>query len=83
MVKRNQRIIKRNNFPMPKFPFPIKNVGGHLPNPPEDCERKDKWSKRHSIIWIDLSLCHSCSILKECHTRKTYLKAVKQQGIPS
>lgn len=76
-IKRNPRIIKRN--PPMQIQFPVKNLGGHLPYPPDDCERKDMWTKYNDIIWIDFVICISCENYKYCKTRTNYLAALKAQ----
>ena len=90
-IKRNPTVVKRNDpkqrqpplvvkrNPPGYYKMPVKNMGGHLPDPPDDCERKDMWKKVHDQLWIDLSSCHSCSIIKDCHGRSTYLAALKKQ----
>lgn len=62
--------------------FPIQNMGGHLPNPPKNCLRKDMWKISDNVIWLDLSICHTCPNLKICDERAIYLQAVKENGIP-
>ena len=81
IIKRNPRIIKRGLFMGGIVNFPVKNLGGYLPNPPDDCERKDMWRNFANVIWIDLSVCHFCSKEKACQTRLLYLQEIKKVGI--
>lgn len=69
-------VVKRN--PPDYYKMPAKNLGGHLPDPPDDCERKDQWKILYNHKWIDLSSCHSCSMKPDCHGRSTYLAALKK-----
>ena len=59
--------------------LPKKNLGGFLPDPPADCEKKVLWVYCYNRYWIDLSSCHSCSIIKECVGRSSYLVLLKKQ----
>ena len=72
-ITRNKSFIKRNSI---KFDSK-NNLGGYLPGPPQSCPKKNKWIKYKNKIWIDLSLCHSCSKIKECGTRELYLAFLK------
>lgn len=71
MVKKKKFLNKLHNEFVPH------NWGGHMPNPPENCERKHLAFVHKEVTWIDLSVCHKCSILSECTRRKEYLKALK------
>lgn len=77
-MKRNPRKIKRN--PPMKPELPTKNLGGFLPNPTNDCERRDMWVMFNGMPWIDLSICHSCESKKICAVRIAYLFLLKQGG---
>jgi hypothetical protein len=70
--KRKEKAIKA-----PKMPN--KFLGGFLPFPPKDCPKKDHSVLCYGIIWIDLSICHSCAKIKECNTRKEHLSKLKEQ----
>jgi len=61
------------------FELPEKNLGGYLPNPPKDCERKKYVLSYNGILWLDLSICHACSFVKVCPDRKGYLEALKKK----
>jgi len=78
VVKRNPRIIKRN---LPMIELPMKNLGGYLPHPPDDCQKKEFWIQSFNTIWIDLSICHGCPDIKNCSTRINYLKFIKENRI--
>lgn len=85
-IKRNttiQRNTKKESIIMKRNPpgyvaLPEKNIGGFLPDPPEDCEKKEFWVSYYKNFWIDLSICHSCSIKKECITRSDYLSFLQK-----
>lgn len=53
------------------------NWGGHLPLPPNDCEKRAYIKTHDSIYWLDLSICHTCSKIQTCQRRKEYLTALK------
>jgi hypothetical protein len=59
--------------------MPNKQLGGFLPFPPKDCQKKEFITKCFGIKWIDLSICHWCPGIKECITRKEHLNKLKEQ----
>lgn len=79
IIKRNPKPFKVKRNPPNFYKMPAKNLGGFLPDPPDDCEKKKYWKFIFNHWWIDLSSCHTCSIIKECHDRSTYLAALKKQ----
>lgn len=75
-------MIRRNppkKLKSKKIPTPLQNLGGHLPYPPEDCEKKEMWTQCYGTIWIDLACCFSCPKQTRCKRRKEYLKDCKVQ----
>ena len=56
------------------------NIGGHLPYPPKDCEKKEFVKKWDAIPWLDMSICHSCSCIKTCPERKEWIKKLKEKN---
>jgi hypothetical protein len=68
----------KNNKEKP-VKMPDKNLGGFLPFPPKECQKKNHIIKCYGILWIDLNVCHSCTIIKECDTRKEHLQKLKEQ----
>lgn len=73
-----------------KFPLIIKRntsnrithfFGGHLPHPPLNCERKEFSFVYQGITWLDLSICHKCSQIKNCERRIEHLLKLKNERI--
>ena len=77
IIKKRKKIVKkkRNNNDEEK-PI-IRNWGGHLPTPPEDCERSEYIFVDRGTRWIDLGICFGCSIQNSCKRRKAYLRYQK------
>jgi hypothetical protein len=59
--------------------MPDKQLGGFLPFPPKDCKKKEFILWCFGIKWIDLNICHGCSNINECVTRKEHLNKLKEQ----
>jgi hypothetical protein len=59
--------------------LPDKQLGGFLPFPPKDCKKKEFITWCFGITWIDLSICHGCSNINDCVTRKEHLNKLKEQ----
>ena len=70
--KKKTKMIKKKKLTI----LVTHNWGGHLHTPPKDCEKKDMWFTHNGIVWLDLSICHDCSIITECVRRKEYLKNI-------
>lgn len=81
-VERNPLLpfdIKRNPPGMSLYTKPEKIWGGCLPYVPCDCEKIDYCFIDEGIRWIDLSICHGCSIQSKCQIRLDYLKALNNE----
>ena len=80
IVKRGNRIIKRNP-PGGDMKLPKKNHGGFLPYPADECIKSEFHRKVDGVVWIDLSICHTCELLVACHRRKAYMDHVNKFGV--
>ncbi len=69
-------IVQRNEPGISFYKKPKKLWGGCMPYVSVDCERIDFCFLDDGVRWIDLSLCHSCSIQAKCQQRHNYLKAL-------
>ncbi len=56
-----------------------KPLGGFMPFPPINCQKKKHIITSHGVPWIDLSICHNCIDIKTCDTRKEYLLKLKEE----
>jgi hypothetical protein len=88
--KESKGFSRRNKDSKPKKTFkrkkkeqvktlPDKQLGGFLPFPPKDCKKKEFITWCFGITWIDLSICHGCSNINDCVTRKEHLNKLKEQ----
>jgi len=73
---RKKDVLKKN--------FPL---GGHLPEPPEECPVKQRWIWRDGIYWIDFGMCiRTCGIMNKgnfssgfCERGRIYLKEREEE----
>lgn len=56
----------------------INPFGGHLPYPPDNCEKSEFSFLNNDIPWLDISICHNCKIIKKCKDRKIFLIKLKK-----
>lgn len=85
MVKKVKMIKKKKPIQsvpkekeIPNITYLRHNWGGHMPFPPEGCERIEFAFNHEGVTWLDLNICHPCSLLKTCQRRKEYLKSLKR-----
>lgn len=56
----------------------IKNVGGHMINPPENCGHRKKWID--NAVWVDLCCCFALCPAK-CKKYDWYLRATPNMRV--
>lgn len=74
---KEKKTFTRGNKNTPEMPN--KHLGGFLPFPPKECQKKEHITLCYGILWIDLNVCHTCGIIKDCSTRKEHLQKLKEQ----
>jgi len=76
-TKEKKPVFKRTKMPVKsKISHPL---GGYLPFPPKDCLKREFFTWCQGTVWIDLSICHSCTNKPECSTRKEYLQELNEK----
>ena len=55
-----------------KIKQPSGQMGGHMPNPPEDCIAPVGVKDKGGTIWVDNAFCVTCKNKKTCWRRKEF-----------
>lgn len=53
-------------------------LGGHMPDPPEDCAMGHCVKRHRGRLWIDNAICSRCQFDKVCWRRVEFMQAWKE-----